>query len=65
MSTDFWIQMVVYAISIGSLAGTILTRLKYLEKKMDAHNGLMVRMATAEQSIQTLCDNIKEMKEDM
>lgn len=65
MSTDFWIQMVVYAISIGSLAGTILTRLKYLEKKMDAHNGLMVRMATAEHSIQTLCDNIKEMKEDM
>ena len=64
MSTDFWIQMVVYAISIGSLTGTVLTKLKYLETKMDKHNCLMERMATAENSIKTICENIKEIKED-
>lgn len=65
MSTEFWINIVIYAVSIGSLAGTILTKLKYLEKKMDAHNGLMVRMATAELSIKTLCENVKEIKDDI
>jgi len=50
MSMEFWIQMVVYALSMGSLAGTILTKIKYLEKKMDAHNGLVERMARVEQS---------------
>lgn len=48
MSTEFWIQMIVYAISIGSFAGVVLTRLAYLEKKMDAHNALMERVAALE-----------------
>lgn len=51
MSTEFWIQMVVYAVSIGSFAGVVLTRLSYLEKKMDKHNGLIERMVKAESKI--------------
>ena len=43
MSTEFWIQMVIYAVTIGSFAGTTLTRLKNLERKMDKHNGMMER----------------------
>jgi hypothetical protein len=38
MQTQFWIQMIVYAVSLGSLGGVVLTRLNYLEKKMDKHN---------------------------
>ncbi len=47
-SVEFWVQMVIYAISIGSFAGVVLTRLAYLEKKMDLHNGVMVRVAVLE-----------------
>lgn len=50
MSMEFWIQMIVYAVSIGSFSGVVLTRLNYLEKKMDKHNGLMERMAAVESS---------------
>ena len=49
MGVEFWIQMVIYAISIGSFAGVVLTRLANLEKKMDKHNGLMERVAVLEQ----------------
>lgn len=50
LSTEFWIQIVVYAISIGSFAGIVLTRLKYIEKKQDKHNNLIERMTIVEQS---------------
>jgi hypothetical protein len=50
MTTEFWVQMIVYALSMGSFAGTILTRIRFLEKKMDKHNGLLERMVAVEQS---------------
>ena len=57
LSTEFWIQIVFYAISIASLGGSILTRLKYIEqkqdrieKKQDKHNNLIERMTIVEQS---------------
>jgi hypothetical protein len=50
MTTEFWVQMIVYAVSIGSFAGVILTKIGYLEKKMDKHNELVERMATVEQT---------------
>ena len=62
MSLEFWIQMLVYAISIGSFSGVVLTRLNYLEKKMDLHNGLMERMATVEASTKSAHHRIDEIK---
>ena len=59
MSTEFWIQMVVYGISIGSFAGVTLTRLSYLEKKMDVHNGLIEKMAICEIEIRDMKEKIK------
>jgi hypothetical protein len=50
MTIEFWIQIVIYAISIGSFAGIVLTKIGYLEKKMDKHNGLIERMAVVEQT---------------
>ena len=50
MSTEFWIQMVVYAVSFGTFAGTITTKISNLEKKQDKHNNLIERMAVVEQS---------------
>ena len=53
MGTDFWIQMVVYAISFGTFAGTVTTKLNNLEKKQDKHNNLIERMAVVEQSVKS------------
>ena len=58
MSTEFWIQMVVYGVSIGSFAGITLTRLSYLEKKMDVHNGLIEKMARCETQIADIKEKI-------
>lgn len=64
MTTEFWIQMVVYAVSIGSFAGVILTKIGYLEKKMDKHNGLIERMVVVEQSCKSAHHRLDGMKED-
>jgi len=48
MSTEFWIEMIIYGMSIGSFAGVVLTKLKNLEKKQDKHNNFMERLANLE-----------------
>lgn len=50
LSTEFWLQITIYAVSIGSFAGVMLTRLKYIEQKQDKHNGLIERMTKVEES---------------
>lgn len=44
------LQMMVYLISLGSVAGTILWRITQLEKKVEKHNQLVERMVVVEQS---------------
>jgi len=61
MSSEFWIQMVVYALSMGALGGTILTKIGYLEKKMDAFGELGERVAVAEQSTKSAHYRIDEL----
>lgn len=63
MSTEFWIQMVVYGISFGSFAGTIITKIGNLEKKQDKHNNLVERMVVVEQSTKSAHHRIDEMVE--
>ena len=50
ISTEFWIQILVYGVSTGVFAGTILTKIAYLEKKIDKHSELIERMVRVEQS---------------
>jgi hypothetical protein len=63
MSTEFWVQIVVYAVSLGSFGGVVLTRLSYLEKKMDKHNNLIERMSCVEQSTKSAHQRIDELRE--
>ena len=53
MSSEFWIglliQLVVYAVSIGAIYGTIKTRLNYIEAKLDKHNNVVERVYKLEQ----------------
>ena len=54
MTTQLWIQIIAYAVSIGCLYGAISTRLRVLEKKVDIHNHLVDRMYKAENKIELL-----------
>jgi hypothetical protein len=51
LSIEFWIQILVYTVSIGTFAGSILTKIAYLDKKMEKHNQLIERMACVERDI--------------
>ncbi|QAT43428.1 hypothetical protein [Aminipila luticellarii] len=64
MTTEFWIQMIVYAVSLGSFGGMVITKLNNLEKKQDKHNGLMERMVVVEQSVKSAHHRIDEIKEE-
>ncbi len=63
LSTEFWIQLIAYAVSIGSFAGVILTKIHYLEKKMDKHNGLVERMVVVEQSLKSVYHRLDDIND--
>ncbi len=65
MSTEFWVQMIVYAISLGSFGGVVLTRLGYLENKMDKHNNVVERLTICEQSTKSAHHRIDDLKEEL
>jgi len=44
------LQIVVYLFSAGTTIGTVLWRIKELEKRVDKHNNLIERMVAVEQS---------------
>lgn len=48
MTTQLWVELVAYAVSVGCLYGALSTRLKVLEKKVDIHNHLVDRMYKVE-----------------
>lgn len=63
LSIEFWVQIIVYAISLGSFAGVTLTKLKYLEKKQDKYNSLIERMVAVEQSTHSAHQRIDQLRE--
>ena len=60
MTSQVWIQIVAYAVSIGCLYGAISTRLRELEKKVDRHNHLVERMYRAEMRIRRMEEKMEE-----
>ena len=62
MLSEPWIQIIVYAVSVGCLYGALSTRLKELEKKVDVHNHLVERMYRAEMKINILEDKLDETR---
>lgn len=54
MTTQLWVELVAYAVSVGCLYGALSTRLKVLEKKVDIHNHLVDRMYKVEMKTRLL-----------
>ena len=62
---QFWVQILIYAVSFGVVYGQITTRIKYLEQKVDKHNEVVERMAMAERDIKSAHRRIDEMREEI
>jgi len=54
MNTEFWIQMIVYGVTFGTAIGVIQTKLKYIEQKLDKHNGIVERTYKLEKDVALL-----------
>jgi len=63
LSIEFWLQIAVYLVTIAAGGGSLLTRLRYIEKKLDKHNQLVERMVVVEQSTKSAHKRIDELKE--
>lgn len=63
--TSFWVQMVVYALSFGTVYGTITQRLKNLEQKVDKHNNVVERTFRLEESTKSAHHRIDEIREEL
>jgi hypothetical protein len=61
-SSEFWVQIIIYALSMGTVFGTFKTKLNYLEKKMDKYNNIQERMICAEQSVKSAHYRLDELK---
>ena len=62
---EFWIQILIYAVTFGITFGDFRARIKMLEKKMDIHNKLQDRMAVVEQSSKSAHHRIDELRDDI
>ncbi len=58
MTTEFWIQMIIYAATLGTSVGTILMKLRYMEKKIDVHNKVVDRMYRAESRLNVIDEHL-------
>ena len=63
--TEFWVQLIVYAVSFAFAWGNVTTRLHYLEEKMDKHNNMQERLAIVEQSAKSAHHRLDDLKEEV
>lgn len=64
-NTQFWIQILVYAVSFGTMYGSFKARLNGLEKKLDGFNDTQERIARVETSAKQAHHRIDELREEL
>lgn len=61
---EFWIQIIIYAITFGTVYGQITTKIKYIEQKLDKHNNVIERLYKVEESTKVAHNRIDELRND-
>ena len=65
LSFEFYLQIVIYIITLAFFAGVIWVRLRYIEKKQDKHNKLIERMYVVEESTNLAHHRIDEINNSL
>lgn len=65
ISIEFWIQIVIYAISFGVLYGQLQAKIKYIEKQLEKHNNFIERLYRLEESTRQAHSRIDDLREDL
>ncbi len=69
LSNEFWIglllQMLMSGIYFGIIYGSITTKLKYMERKLEKHNNFAERVIALEQSGKSAHHRIDEIREEI
>lgn len=65
LSVEFWIQLIVYAVSFGIVFGQFQTKIKYIEKQLEKHNHFTERLYKVEESTKAAHSRIDEIKEEL
>mgnify|MGYP003397437868 CR=1 FL=1 len=63
-SGEFWMQLVLYGLSIGVIYGGVRVQLKDLAEKVNKHNNLIERMYRVEESAKSAHKRIDELREE-
>ncbi len=61
---QFWIQIVIYAVSFGIVYGQLQTKIKYIEQKLDKHNNFVERLYKVEESVRLAQSRIDNLEDD-
>ena len=64
LNPEFWIQLLVYAITFGVVYGQMKTKMKYMEQKLDKHNNMVERLYKVEASVKSAHKRLDELRED-
>ncbi|MEG1870241.1 MAG: hypothetical protein RR205_05265, partial [Oscillospiraceae bacterium] len=64
-SNEFWLQILIYAITFGITYGQIKARICSLETKVEKHNCLVERIYSVEASTKSAHHRIDELREEL
>ncbi|MEG0339924.1 MAG: hypothetical protein RR573_08410 [Oscillospiraceae bacterium] len=65
LSIEFWIQIMMYVLSFGTIYGGVKAQIKSLEEKVNKHNNVIERMYKVEESTKSAHRRIDELREDL
>ncbi|MEG0178419.1 MAG: hypothetical protein RR508_07180 [Oscillospiraceae bacterium] len=65
LSIEFWIQIMMYVLSFGTIYGGVKAQIKSLEEKVNKHNNVIERMYKVEESTKSAHRRIDELREEL
>lgn len=64
LDAKFWLQILVYTLSFGTMYGRISTEMKWMKEKLDRHNSFQDRLVRVEESAKSMHHRMDEHCDD-
>lgn len=60
LDAKFWLQILIYALSFGTMYGRMSTEMKWMKEKLDRHNSFQDRLVRNEESCKSMHHRLDE-----